>query len=383
MRGYIRKRGKASWSITIELDRGADGKRRQAFYSCKGTKKDAQAQLTTILYELKTGGFVEPSRLTVGAFLEKWLDHVEHTVAGKTYDRYAEICRRHLIPALGTITLTKLQPLHVQDFYRRAMREGRLNGKGGLSAQSVLHFHRVFRAALKQATRWQLVVRNVADDVDAPKPVKREMRALTSQETATLLRAVSDTRLYMPTFMAATTGLRRGELLAVRWSDVDFDRATLTVRRSVEQVKGTVTFKAPKTAKGRRQIVLLAITVDALRKHRAEQAQERLSMGKGYADQDLVFADINGDVWIPSALTGAFRRLVRDADLGHVRFHVLRHSHATQLLIQGIHPKVVSERLGHSTISITLDTYSHVLPGIQEEAAEKLDAALRDAIAKS
>ncbi len=265
MKGYIRKRGKASWSITIELDRGPDGKRRQAFYSCKGTKKEAQNQLTTLLYELKSGSFVEPSRLTVGAFLENWLDHVKHTVAGKTYDRYAEICRRHLIPALGTMTLTKLQPLHVQDFYSRAMREGRLNGKGGVSAQSVLHFHRVFHAALKQATRWQLVVRNVADAVDAPKPVKREMRALTSEETGALFRVASGTRLYTPIFVAVTTGLRRGELLAVRWADMDLDRATLTVRRSVEQVKGTTTFKAPKTAKGRRQIVLLAITVNALR----------------------------------------------------------------------------------------------------------------------
>jgi len=152
------------------------------------------------------------------------------------------------------------------------------------------------------------------------------------------------------------------------------------VCRSVEQVKGQVPFKQPKTAKGRRSIALPSLTVEALRKHRAEQAQVRLLLGKDYQDQDLIFARHDGSVWLPDAFTASFRRMVSNANLGHIRFHDLRHSHATQLLIQGVHPKVVSERLGHSTIAITLDTYSHVLPGIQEEAAAKVDAALRLAV---
>jgi integrase len=206
------------------------------------------------------------------------------------------------------------------------------------------------------------------------------MRAIDEKSTASLLEAARDTRVHIPVLVAVTTGLRRGEVLALRWSDIDLDNSTLTVRRSVEQVKRQVTFKPPKTAKGRRLISLPSFTVDAFRKHRAEQAQERLQMGKGYEDQDLLFAQYDGNVWLPDLFTASFRRMVRNAKIGHIRFHDLRHSHATQMLMQGIHPKVVSERLGHSSIAITLDTYSHVLPGIQEEAAAKIDAALRGAV---
>ncbi len=205
------------------------------------------------------------------------------------------------------------------------------------------------------------------------------MRAIDERETGILLDLARGTRLYVPLLVAVTTGLRRGELLAVRWQDVDLVRAMLTVRQTVEQTRGCIQFKKPKTKKSQRTIALLTMTMDALRVHDIEQKKARLMIGPAYKDQGLVFAREDGSVWPPNALTMAYRKLVRKAGLQTLRLHDLRHSHATQLLRQGVHPKVVSERLGHSTIAITLDTYSHVLPGIQEEAASKLNAALHAA----
>lgn len=227
--------------------------------------------------------------------------------------------------------------------------------------------------------RWQLVVRNAADAVDAPKKVQTEMTALQVDETAALLNAATPS-LYVPILVTVTTGLRRGELLALKWSDIDLKNAVLTVQRSVEQVGKQLSFKQPKSAKGRRQIALPQTTVEALRSHRARQARDRLLMGAAYEDTDLVFARGDGTLWRPEQFTDSYRRFAKKAGFGRVRFHDLRHSHASQLLVEGVHPKVVSERLGHSSVSITLDVYSHVLPGLHEDAAAKIDAALKSGL---
>jgi len=381
MKGHIRQRGEKSWAVVLDLGRDAGGKRRQKWHTVKGTKKDAQRELARLLHELNTGAYVEPTAMTLAVYLDRWLhDYAKSNVSPKTYERYEEIVRLHLKPALGHVQLSKLQPLQIARYYSDALVSGRADGGGGLSARSVLHHHRVLRSALHQAVKWLLLPRNPADAVDPPRPQNREMKALDEEATATLLRAAASTRLSLPVMLAVTTGLRRGEILGLRWEDIDFQSATLAVRQSIEQTREGLRFKQPKTVKGRRVVALPSLAIEALKQHRAKQAATRLALGGGYSDNDLVCAREDGTPWPPDALSTAFVGLVRKAGVPVVRFHDLRHTHATQLLRQGVHPKIVSERLGHSTVGITLDVYSHVLPGMQEEAAMRTDVALRKAL---
>jgi len=331
---------------------------------------------------MNSGAYVEPTRETVGSFLNRWLaDYARVKVAPTTFERYEEIVRLHLIPVLGHHPLAKLQPLHIQGYYTRALKSGRRRSEGGLSAQTVLHHHRVLREALQQAVRWLLLARNPADAVEPPRPSRKETRVICAQEAAELLSHVEGTRLYVPVLLAVTTGMRRGEILGLRWRDVNFDASVLAVRQTLEETKGAgLRFKQPKTQKGRRTVALPAITVERLRQHRALQAETRLALGSGYQDGDLVCAMHDGTPWKPSNFSYTFRVVALRLGLTDLRFHDLRHSHATELLRSGIHPKIVSERLGHSTVGITLDTYSHVLPDMQEQAAATVDDALRRAM---
>ena len=289
----------------------------------------------------------------------------------------------HIRPALGSYMLPKLAPLHVQAFYSSALAKGRKDGKGGLSAQSVVHFHRLLHKAFAQAVKWQLLARNPIQAVEPPRAERQEMRALDEDETASLLSLLGESRLYMPVMLAVTTGLRRGEILGLRWSNVDLATGTITVVQSLEQTKEGLRFKSPKTHRSRRSIALPAITVEALRSHRAKQAEERLALGPAYDDHDLVCPRPGGAPWPPDMFSTAFAALVRRSGMRPFRFHDLRHSHASHLLRAGVHPKIVSERLGHSTVGITLDTYSHVLPGMQEDAVRLIDAALATAMKKN
>ena len=378
MKGHVRKRGKESWAIVLDLGRDADGKRRQKWHSVKGTKRDAEREMARLVNSLNVGDYIEPSKIRVSEFLAKWLeDYAKANVSPKTYERYEQIIDSSIVPKLGAHRLADLRPMHIQGFYSEAMRDGRRDGKGGLSAQTVLHFHRLLHKTLAQAVKWQLLARNPADAVDPPKPEKKSMRALDEGETAELLRYVEGSLLYMPVLLAVTTGLRRGEILALRWQDIDMDRAQATIVRSLEQTKEGLRFKRPKTERSSRNVALPSFVVEALKRYRVEQATHRLKLGLVYEDQDLICARDNGAAIPPDTLSTNFASTIRRSTMSHVRFHDLRHTHATQLLKHGVHPKVVSERLGHSKIGITLDTYSHVMPGMQEDAALKMDAVLR------
>lgn len=383
MTGHIRRRGKRSWQIFLELPRTSEGKRRQKTVTVRGTKRQAEAELARLTNEIATGAFVEPTKMTVSAFLDRWLsDYAAIKVSAKTFERYREIVRCHLAVALGQLRLMDVRPLHIQEYYASALRAGRLDGKGGLSAQTVLHHHRVLREALQQAIRWQLLARNPADAVEPPRPQRRESAVLSDDQTARLIASADGSRLWIVIVLAATLGLRRGELLALRWQDIDFDNSVVRVRRSLEQIRGGLRFKEPKSARGRRAVALPGFALEALRRHRLNQRKERLLFGASYRDQDLVCARPHGTPMDPGEVTAGFAALVRTVEIPRIRLHDLRHGHATQLLRQGIHPKVVSERLGHSTTAITLDLYSHVAPDMQDEAARSIDRALRDAIAR-
>ncbi len=374
MKGHIRRRGQRSWAIVLDIGRDQSGKRQQKWHAIQGTKKDAERELTRLLSAIDTGVYAEPTRLTVGEHLTRWLDvYARSSVAPKTYERYAEIIELHLIHALGHHILSRLQPLAIQTHYSEALRHGRRDGNGGLSAQTVLHHHRVLHKALAQAVRWRLIAINPASAVDPPRPARKQVRTLNEAETGTLMQALEGGRLHAPALLALTTGLRRGELLALRWQDVE--ASAMVVCRSIQQTNEGIAFKTPKSGRGR-TVALPEIAVALLRKHKASQAQERLLLGPAYQDHDLVFPRPDGRPWEPDSFTSTFASSVRRVDMRGVNFHSLRHSHATILLGQGVNPKIVSERLGHAKVSTTLDVYSHVLPGMQEEAARRIDAAL-------
>ncbi|MBE3586525.1 MAG: tyrosine-type recombinase/integrase [Thermoanaerobacter sp.] len=373
-RGHIRQRGENSWEIIYDAPRQPGQKRNQKSLTVRGTKKDAERKLREILHQIDTNTYVDPGKITFGQFLNRWLnDYCKINLTQTTYDGYKLNIEKHIIPALGDIRLSKLQPLHLQGFYRQALESGRLDGKGGLSPKTVHQLHRIIHRALEVTVKWQLLGRNVADAVEPPKCKDYEARVYDEKDVERLLSAAEGTRMYAPILLTLATGLRRGELLGLRWEDVDFKKHTITVNQTLYKTSAGLEIKTPKTKKSRRTITLPASVVDELKRHKANQAKEKLQAGEFYTDHGLVFCREDGSPWNPRSFSRDYRDLLKKHNLPLIRFHDLRHTHASILLRQGVHPKVVSERLGHSQIGITLDIYSHILPGIQEEVAKQLD----------
>ncbi len=376
MAGSIRRRGKDGWGLTIDLGRDAQGRRLRRFLTVRGTKKEAERVLSEALHQRDTGIDIAPNKITVGDFLERWLrDYATEQVAASTLQRYQGIVRHHLAPALGRVRLRDLRPAHIQAAYSSFQRR---DGRGeSLSAKTVKEHHAILREALSWAVKWQLLAANPADAVSAPRAQRREMRVLSPEGAQRFLEAASDTPHYTFFYLALQTGARSGELLALRWSDVDLDGGTLRIVRTARFARGQgIVFSQPKTQRSRRPVALSPDTVAALREHRREQLEQRMQVGPGYEENGLVFADALGRPVYDSTVRRVFYGVVKAADVGPLRVHDLRHTAATLMLQAGVHPKIVSERLGHATVSITLDTYSHVLPDMQREAASALDGVL-------
>jgi len=376
MRGHIIKRYKNSYTIVLNL--GVDpitGRRKQQWLSVKGTKKEAEKRLSDVLHQLDTGTFMKPGKTTLGEFLERWLkDYAWTNLAPRTAEGYEHIIRRHLLPSLGNITLTQLKPEHLQRYYSEKLSEGRCDGKGALSPRTVKHHHVTLHTALESAVKWGLLSRNPADAVDPPYSQRPEWHTLNEDDINTLLEAAKKTPYYALFYLALFTGMRRSELLALRWSDVDLLLCQVYVTRTLHQLRdGSIVYRAPKTAKGRRMIALSPSAAVILREHRLEQETARVMLGASLTDDDLVFSQIDGKPLLPDTVTHAWIKLVRRNGLEGVRLHDARHSHASLMLKAGTHPKIVQERLGHASIQITLDTYSHVAPGLQEAAANRFD----------
>jgi len=386
MKGHIRQRSKGSWTIWVDLGRDPEtGKRRQQTMTVRGSKKDAERELRTILTRIEGGILVKPNKLTVGEYLEQWLrDYVVTNTAPTTADGYSDIVRAHLIPELGRLPLSTLQPSNIQAYYARMLVAGRQNGKGGLSAQTVKHHHRVLHEALKYAVKHGILIRNIAEAVDPPRPDSKEMVTLEPENVHIFLDAAHDTPYYVLFYTALYTGLRRSELLGLRWRDIDLDLATLSVVQTLHHVpkKGYV-FREPKTKHSRRLVDLSPSLALLLREHRANQELEKKLLGHMLMTDDLVFCYPDGTPLPPNSVTKAFHKLAKSLGISRMRLHDLRHTHATIMLSQGVHPKVVSERLGHSSVAITLDTYSHVLPGIQAAAARRFDEGLQKTAEKA
>jgi integrase len=364
--GSISQRQDGRWRADISLEGG----KRKTFYA--KTRREVAEKLKAALHAQQQGILLLGADQTFGQFLSRWLDDsVKPSVRAKTHESYARQVRVHIAPALGKVPLAKLTAQNLQTYYRAQLSEG-------LAPSSVNRQHAIIHRALEQAMRWNLVVRNVADLLDPPRPIHKEMQPLTAEQVGTFLDAARDDRYYALYCLAVGTGMRQSEMLGLAWADVDFDRASVSVRQQLVFVPGAgFSFCEPKTAKGRRAIALPTFIVEALRQHRKAQLAERLALGPEWTDLSLVFPnELGKPLERGNLVRRSFLPLLKRAELPRIRFHDLRHTAATLLLSQGTHPKVVQERLGHSTIAVTLDVYSHVLPNLQADAAAKLDSLL-------
>jgi integrase len=383
VRGYIRKRGKRSWELTVYRGKLTSGKWDRIIKNVKGSKRDADAALAELVKGAQAGSPIDDKKVNVAEFLETWLRDLASRVAPRTIERYRQIISLRVVPEFGHFRVSKLQPFQIQEIYAKWASAKRLDKRSGhLSPRSLLHHHRVLRNAFQHAVRMQLILRNPFDSVRPPKCANITMAVLDEDETARLIRAAQTTEIYTAVAIASFTGLRRGEILAVRWSDIDWDRRQLSVVRSLEQSKYGLRFKSPKTTKSRRTVSLGPLLIEILKRQKAEQARDRLKLGPDYSNNDLIVAQADGSPMKPQRLSDQFRALIGRAGVKKVRLHDIRHSHASHALRAGVHPKVVSERLGHASVGITLDLYSHVLEGLQEDGALKVDEALKAALAK-
>ena len=373
-RGTIQSRSPGSYRIRYSL--GSDpvtGKRRWATATVRGTKKDAERELTRRLRTVDTGEHVDPSRMTVADWLKLWLASTQTEVSPKSHERYAEIVRCYLVPTLGTIGLQRLTPSDIQRAYNSF-------GQRNPSPRTRRHIHRILKSALARAVEQQALARNPADALKRlPKVERKPIAALTVEQSQRLLTTIRHTTTYWPVMLALATGLRRGEILALRWKNVDLAAGAIRVVQSLEQTKAGLRFKSTKSEKGR-GVALPSFAIAELCRYKQAQAQALLALGVRQSGDTLVCARVDGEPKQPASLTHEFTYLVGriGRDFPRVRFHDLRHTHATQLLASGVHPKVVQERLGHSTIAVTMDIYSHVTPGMQSEAVAKLDLAFGD-----
>jgi integrase len=348
---------------------------------CKG-KRDAEERCHKIITEMRSGAYVEPSKVTLSQFFERWLRHIKPNVSPRTHERYEQIATKNIAPLLGAKLLSKLQPIDISEAYATALESGRRDGKGGLSPRTVHHMHRVLFSALDQAERWKLIVRNPAallEKRDRPKIERKSVKTIDASTTATVLDAARERRLFIPLVLGTFCGLRRGEITALRWKSVDLDNGQLAVVASTEQTdKGAIREKEAKSGKAR-TVALPSLAVEELRRWRLAQAQELLRLGVRADDNWHVVTQFDGSPLQPRSLTHVVSAFLKEWGM---TLHGLRHSHASHMLASNVHPKIVQERLGHSSIAITLDIYSHLMPNMQEGAAATVDGVLRAAINK-
>jgi len=406
MRGHVRKRGEerfGSWEYIVDIGLAAaqrcegcnkrfwiERRPREKCPKCGGalteteerrretkagfaTQKECQAAMNKLLVAVGEQNYSVPTKASVREYLTKeWLPAVKATVRPSTYNSYVQHVECHIAPHIGSVKLAKLTGSQVNALYAKLAESGRKDGKKGLSAMTVHHVHSCLHKACKDAVRWGHISRNPLDAADPPRKQgdgAREMRTWSKEQLKAFLHAVSDDRLSPLWHTIAMTGMRRGEALGLRWTDVDLEKARLSVRRALIPTNREVVVSEPKTAKGRRVIALDPGTVEVLKTQAARQLEEQTQADQDWVETGLVFTAENGAALDPESVSRYWRQAVKQSMLPQIRLHDLRHTHATLALQASIHPKVVSERLGHATVSITLDTYSHAIPAMQEEAA--------------
>ena len=381
MKGHIRRRGQSSWELKYEI--GTDpgtGRRITKYRAFKGSKREAQAELVRLMDTVRRGEHVAATKMTLTEYLDRWESGWAAVQVGpKTRERYSDLLRLHVRPHLGALPLHKLQPINLVELYARLLHEGRQHQqseKSGLSTRTVGHVHRVMHKALTVAVEWSLLLRNPAAVAKPPKIQAREIEIITVEQAQKILQRLRGRPLYPMIVLALATGMRRGELLALRWCDIDLSAGKVRVERSLEQTKAGLRFKEPKTKHGRRSIKIPDSVVAELKAHWRQQQEQRLRLGQGRAvEDDLIFANLDGTVRNPNTTTQEWLRFLSEFELPGVTLHALRHTHASQLIAAGMDPVSISRRLGHASPTITLGIYGHLFDNTGDRAADVIEAA--------
>ena len=381
MSGHIRRRGAKSWELKFDV--GTDpltGRRLTKYASFKGTKRDAEKKLAELITVAEKGAYIDPVKTTVAEFFEKWEMWAAGQVSAKTLERYRELAKHHIRPHVGVLPIQKLKAVHLAELYgklQKAKPEG-----AALAPRTVGHVHRLLHRALGQAVKWSVIVANPAASADPPRVQQAEIEILAPDQIKAVLEALQGRSLYPVAILGLSTGMRRGEMVALRWGDLDLEGGKIKVERSLEQTNAGLAFKAPKTKAGRRSISIPLSIVVELRRHWREQAKLRLALGMGKAgSDDLVLARADGSPWPPDSLTAHWARTVKMLKLPPVTLHALRHTHVSQLIAAGLDVVTISRRIGHSNPTVTLGVYAHLFGNTDEKAAAVVESALAGALA--
>jgi integrase len=373
-----KNRKTATWGVWYELPRQPGEPRKQKIKSGFRTRKEASDWFTKKAEELRQGIAPTDDRITVEQYLTQWLVSIADSISGSALHAYKNHVEKHIIPALGKVRLTELRPEHLERAkVKWATSVPKRQKKGLLSARTVRHIYETLNVALNRAKRQRRIIVNPCELLDPPRAEQKEMRALDAEGAAALLKGCERSIIGAAIVTSLGTGLRRGELLALRWGDVDLEAGLLTVQRAIERVDGNTRFKDPKTKRSRRTISLPRFVADRLRRHRTDQAQWLLKNNFGRPTAETLVFERGGEAWIPNTFNTFFSRALRDAGVPHIRLHDLRHTFASLALEAGVDLKTVSNALGHSTISTTADVYAHVTDSLMRDAADRIDKVLR------
>lgn len=364
MKGYVRKRGN-KYSFTVDIGKDPrTGKRKQKTRSGFKTKKEAQAALAELINSVEKGSYVEIEKKLFNEFALNYFEKVyKNKVKSSTYDRQLSLLNKQLIPWFENVDLTKIDHFLIQDFLAEKMNE--------FSPAYVRKMFELIRMLMKVAFKWDLISQDVIEKVELPKFKNKEMSVWTSKQVNDYLKFTKHSRYHPIFYLAAYTGLRKGEILALTWDDIDFDKKQIRVNKTLYRIKDEYVINEPKTKNSIRTIYIDDDIIRLIKKQRVKQNLEKMKCRTVYTDHNLVFAQENGDYVFPSAVNVLFRRFIKQSGLPEIRFHDLRHTHATILLQMGVNPKMVADRLGHSSVQITLDVYSHVLPSMQQDLSEQ------------
>lgn len=367
MRGHIEKRGN-KYSFVVDIGRDpVTKKRRQKRVSGFTSERKARKAMIDMISEINNSTYSEPTEKTFGEYMTEWLAHKEKRVTNGTYNHYKTYAVNHIIPGIGHIKMKDLRPRHLQDFYDALLDNTKL------SRRSIHHIGRIISNCLNSAVKMHEIQTNVASVVGAVTVPKTEQMYWDVDEVNKFIESSRDHIHFIAFYLAIFTGMRQGEILGLKWDCVDFDNKTIYVKRSIKRVDNSGELRDLKNNSSYRSITMSDNLINELKQHKKLQNEHKMKFRKDYDDQDFVVATKTGTFVLPTNIARAFRLIRNKLDVKQIRFHDLRHTHASLLLKQNVHPKIVQERLGHSSIETTLDTYSHMLPNMQESVAHKLD----------
>lgn len=371
MKGYFRKRGK-KWSFTIDIGRDLEtGKRKQKTLSGFNTKKEAEKSCAEMITQIENGLYVDVSKGTIKEFILQWMDtHAKQTLRESTFDVYKWIIDSHIIPGIGMITMDKITTLDIQKFLNKKKVDG-------LSSEYIKKMYNILHGSFEKAVVWGLIQKNIVSAAEPPRSESKDINTWNIEQASSFLEHTKGEFFHIAYVIAIYTGMRKGEILGLRWKDIDMEASRLSIRQTIYRTRVGLIFQEPKTKSSKRVVALPDIVIQSLKKQKHEQNKWKIQLGPAFLDHDLVVTNYEGKPVDPRNLTRHFTKMIKECELPKIRFHDLRHTHATIMLQLGEHPKVVSERLGHSRVAITMDTYSHVTPDMQKEASDKFAAAIQ------